>query len=456
MALTPEERAARMEELKAAREKKYFATQTESKAAAEALLPELPQPDAYIYSYAWRQDVGAPTGEYKLIKTPNPYYDASTNTIVDPATGKRTTATQSMWSGATTFRGTGTATSTTKKVTSSVKNPDGSTTVTYDDNTTAVIPASTVVASPTGVSNTGVSTNLDVLKSVLRGLGYNASIIDASSSFLLALLKDGLDYDNAVEVFLNSKDYTLKDGKKIDSPFYAEYGYLNEGLVRPRGAAELYNAVEGYKEVAANYNLNSKFLSKDYLKKYVKNNVSASDLAQRANLARLKAVNADPAYLDSLRRLGYISSAADLTDFFLDPEVGQETLNQRRATAAFGAEAIKRAKQGVQFSTERFNKIVTGLLGLGLSPEQAEVRAAEGFENIAESLLPMGKLSNIYERLPKEDLSAIQQELETEEFGGMASQRRKRLKELETRTFQGEVGTARGISFKGPSAAGIL
>ena len=70
MALTPEQRAARMAELKAAREKKYFEAQAESKAAAAELTPELPKADAYVYSYAWRQDVGAPTGEYKLIKSP--------------------------------------------------------------------------------------------------------------------------------------------------------------------------------------------------------------------------------------------------------------------------------------------------------------------------------------------------------------------------------------------------
>ena len=314
----------------------------------------------------------------------------------------------------------------------------------------------------TGDGNTGstggLTTNLDVLKSVLRGLGFNSSIVDSSSSFLLALLKDGLDYDNATQVFLNAKDYTTKDGKKLDSPFYAEYGYLNEGLVKPKSAAELYNAVEGYKEVAANYNLNSKFLSKDYLKNYVKNNVSVAAFSERANLARLKSVNADPAYLDSLRRFGYISSAADLTDFFLDPEVGQETMNQRRASVAFGAEAIKRAKQGVQFSTERFNQIVSGLLSKGISPEGVEVTAAEGFANIAETLMPMGKLASIYDRLPSGEVatSAMQAELEAEQFTGLASQRRKRLGELETRAFQATSGTRGGISLAKSPTRGII
>jgi hypothetical protein len=108
---TKEERRARIEKEvaaeSAARKQAYFETQAKSKAGAEALAPDLPAADAYRYSYAWRQDPGAPTGALKLIKNPNPYYDASSNTIVDPATGERTPAVQSMWSGPTTFRADG-------------------------------------------------------------------------------------------------------------------------------------------------------------------------------------------------------------------------------------------------------------------------------------------------------------------------------------------------------------
>lgn len=98
-----------VEEKSAAREKAYFEAQAKSKAAAEAKAPPLPASDAYNYSYAWRQDVGAPTGELKLVKTPNPFYDASQNAIVDPNTGLLTPSTPSMWSGSTTFRGDSTA-----------------------------------------------------------------------------------------------------------------------------------------------------------------------------------------------------------------------------------------------------------------------------------------------------------------------------------------------------------
>jgi hypothetical protein len=286
-------------------------------------------------------------------------------------------------------------------------------------------------------------------------MGFNSSLIDSSSSFLMALLQDGLDYDNAVAVFLNSKDFTTKKGTKLESPFYAEYGYLNEGLVRPKGAAELYNAVEGYKEINAKYNLNSKFISKDYLKQYVKNNVTVAQLDERANTARLKAINSDPAYLDTLTKLGFISSSIDLTDFFLDPKVGQETLEQRRATAAFSTEAVRRAGKGITFDATRFEQATAGLLGLGLSEAQIGIQAAQGFENIAQRLMPTAKLASIYERMPTGEITEVQKELEAEEFLGTASQRRKRLEGREIAEFTGQSGTARGVSLS-RSRAGII
>ncbi len=314
-------------------------------------------------------------------------------------------------------------------------------------------PITTAVTSATTANP--ITTSIDVLKSLLRGMGFNSSIIDSSTSFLMSLLKDGLDYDNAVAVFLNSKDYTLKSGQKIESPFYAEYGIYNEGLVRAKSAAELYNAVEGYKEISAKYNLNSKFTSKDYMRQYIKNNVSVAQLDERANTARLKAVNADPAYLESLRRLGFLSSSTDLTDFFLDPKVGQETLEQNRATAAFSAEAIRRAGQGITFDAARFGRTAAGLVGLGLNEAQIGVQASEGFENIAQQLAPTVKLEEIYNRNLPSSIGAIQQELEAQEFQGLASERRKRLREREAAEFSGQAGTARGISLGTYSAGRI-
>lgn len=304
------------------------------------------------------------------------------------------------------------------------------------------------------VVNGGQTTNIDVLKSLLRGMGFTTSLIDSSADFLNRLLKDGLDYDNAISIFLDSKEFTFKNGQKTTSPFYTAYGYLNEGLTTPKSAAELFNAVEGYKEIVSKYSLSDKYLSSDSLKKYIKNNVSVSELDERANAARLKAVNADKSYTDALQALGYIKSPTDLTDFFLNPDIGKEVLEQNRATAAFSAEAFRRAQQGIKFDAARFGKITAGLMGLGLSEEKIAATAAEGFENIGEQLMPTQKLAGIYERMPASDVNEIQQELEAEQFLGTASQRRKRLSEQEVRAFQRSAGTTTS-SLKGRTA-GII
>jgi len=307
----------------------------------------------------------------------------------------------------------------------------------------------------TSTTETGPTTNVQVLKAALSNLGFSAAIIDSSTSFLTSLLKEGLDYDNATEVFLNNKEYTLKSGAKIESPFYTEYGFLNEGLVKPRSANELFNAVEGYKEVIDKYSLSKKYLDKESLKLYTKNNVSVEDLARRANIATLKSVNQDPAYVEALQKLGYIATAADLKDFFMDPKIGQEQLNINRTTGAFAAEAIRRAQSGIQFNSERFKALAQTMVEKGVTEEGAATLAAQGFENIAAQLGTTTKLSGIYENQRAATMGQVQSELEKEEFSGLESERRKRLKEQEIRAFQGSAGTTAG-SLRQSNVLGLL
>lgn len=296
--------------------------------------------------------------------------------------------------------------------------------------------------------------SIDVLKAMLRGMGFNSAIIDSSSTYLNKLLGEGFDYDNAVQLFLNTKDYTLKDGTTITSPFYTQYGFLNEGLVNPKTASELYNAVEGYKGIVDKYALSTKFLTPESLKGYVKNNISVAALDERANMARLKAVSADTAQVNALVKLGYINSAADLTDFYLDAKIGQEQLNQNRITGAFAAEAVRRAQTGIQFNRERMTQLGAEFTSRGLSESQAGALAAQGYETIGEQLNPMSKFAGIYDKAQETAAlkTSIQTELENEQFMGTASQKRKLYTELEQRAFQGQSGRYSGKT----STAGIL
>jgi hypothetical protein len=300
-----------------------------------------------------------------------------------------------------------------------------------------------------------ITTNLTVLKAMLRTLGFGNALIDSSADFLNKLLKDGLTYENAVDIFLESKEYTFKNGNKTQSPFYTAYGFFNEGLTRPKTAAELYSSVEGYKATKEKYQLNEKYISNDSIKKYLKNNVSVDELDERANAARLRSINADPVYTDALMKLGFIKTATDLTDFFLNPEIGKEALEQNRGTAAFSAEAIRRAQQGVEFSKARFESLSAGLIGQGMTEAGITETAEKGFANIASELKPLQSLSNVYgSQIQKARFGSVQEELEQQEFKGLLSQRRKETTELEKRSFQGSSG-ASGYALK-KKTAGII
>ena len=408
-------REERMAQLKQARESNYFTKQSLLKGEK----PTVPPEDAdYTYDYTWHVFAGG-GGEWRLVRYPK--YKPMSSGNGNNGNGNNGDGNNGNGNNGNGNNGNG-----------NNGNGDG----TGDGSTTKL------------------TTNIDVLKSLLRGMGFGMSLIDSSADYLNRLLKDGLDYDNAIAIFLDSKEYTFKDGKKVTSPFYTAYGYLNEGLTVPKSASELFNAVEGYKEVVAKYSLSDKYLSSDSLKKYVKNNVSVTELDERANAARLKAVNADRYYTDALQALGYIKSPTDLTDFFLNPDIGKEVLEQNRATAAFSTEALRRARQGIQFDATRFAKISAGLVGQGLTEAQIGAAAATGFENIGQQLGTTQKLSGIYDRLPKEDVNLIQQELESEQFLGTASERRKRLKAREEAAFQAQSGQTR-TSLKS-SAAGAI
>jgi hypothetical protein len=299
------------------------------------------------------------------------------------------------------------------------------------------------------------TTNVQVLKGILLAKGLPADLVDDSVSFLQTLLKDGIDAESAITIYLNNKDFTTKSGTTVKSPFYTKYGFYNDALTEKYDASTLFNTVEGYKGVVNKYNVNAKFASTDYIQKYLKNKRSVADLDTYANTARLKAISADPNYVASLRAIGAISAEQDLTDFYFDPNVGAEVMKQNINAAAFTTEAVRRANMLTPLDTTRTKQIAAQLTAQGLSEAQVTALASQGYENIAGTLEPMTKYSGIYEGAAAKPAKSIQEELEEEEFRGLESQRRKRLAEQNVRAFQGQSGlTSQSLSMG--STSGII
>ena len=304
----------------------------------------------------------------------------------------------------------------------------------------------TSIAPVVPVEPTAPSTNITVLKSLLSSLGYSKTLIDSSTQYFMSLIAEDLDYDNIVSLYTDSKDYTLKNGTKITSPFYEQYGYLNEGLTQTKSAGDLFNFVEGAKNLVKSYGISSKFAEPDSLKKYVANNVTVEKLDERIMASKLRTITADPQYVNTLRQLKYINTSEDLTDFFLDPKIGEAQLEINRKTASFATEAMRRsnAQTGISFNADSLTKNAAMLIGQGRSDAQIADIASQGYETIAQVLQPSVGLSNIFEGANAANAQTIQTELESEQFLGLESSRRKKLKELGTNIMNAKTGRVTG------------
>lgn len=314
------------------------------------------------------------------------------------------------------------------------------------DKRTFLDPDTTVIDTPVGTKD------IDVLKATLKGKGFPSALVDSSVSFLTSLKKEGLDDDSAIEIYLNNKDFTTKNGTVITSPFYSAYGFYNDKVTDKYGAKELFQAVEGYKTTALKYDLNAKFTGTDYIQKYLSNKVTVAQFDAQANQARLLSITSDPARVKALQDLGYITTAQDLTDFYLDPNIGTEKMKQNVNTTAMAIEAIRRsnAATGIKVNTEDIKKYGAELTAKGLGENEIAALASKGYTTIGQALNPTVKLSGIYEGKNATTAQAAQTALEEEQFRGVDYERRKRLAEQEQMAFAGRSGITSQSLSKGP------
>jgi hypothetical protein len=291
--------------------------------------------------------------------------------------------------------------------------------------------------------------DIDVLKAVLKSKGLPTGLVDDSVSFLTALKKEGLDNDSITDIYLNNKDFTTKGGTVLTSPFYSKYGFYNDTITDKYTPSELFNTVEGYKDIANRFSLDPKFTSTEYVQKYLNNKLSVAAFNENANQARLAAVTADTAYVEALKKMGYISGNQDLTDFFMDPNVGTEKMKQNVNTAAIALEAVRRSNTdtGLVVNAEDIKKYGASLTAQGLSAGQVAGVASKGYATVAASLQPMTKLTDIYNRPAALTKTDVQKQLEEQEFQGIESTLQKRLAEQEAMAFSGRSGlTSQSLS----------
>lgn len=303
-----------------------------------------------------------------------------------------------------------------------------------------------------------VNPTLAVTKAYMINMGYPADLIDSSTEFLKSLLIDGINSSNAIDILLNNKSYTTKNGKTLTSPFYEAYGVYNEGLAVPKSMSEIFNAVEGFKAVVKKYNLSPKFASKEQIAKLIKNNWDTASYDNAANTARLLAITSDPYQIEAMKRMGFINQAQDLTDFYMNADIGKEKMQQNIATAAFGAEFLRRItpENLMTFNADFLTKAGAYAASQGLDASGATSAAITAAENISQNLYPTYKLTGIYEPGSTAKPKDIQSELEQEQLtgGGTASSKRAKLKAMEIGGWSGSAGMSGTSAYLRKSSLG--
>jgi hypothetical protein len=168
---------------------------------------------------------------------------------------------------------------------------------------------------------------------------------------------------------------------------------------------------------------------------FIGNDMSATELTDRVNVAAKSIANTDPFYAQTLQNY-YGLSAGDMIAHTLDPQATLPLLQRQQGSADFGAAA---AREGINVNAQD----AQNYQALGVTQAQAE----QGFQNIGTQMPVDQKLAQIYGG--QFGTPANQQGLlESATFGGtnaaQAQIQLQKLQKQEENAFSGSAGVAKG------------
>lgn len=315
----------------------------------------------------------------------------------------------------------------------------------YSDGTQKTLTVGTKKADAAALAREKATTTQAIIKAKLAELQIPTTLIDSSTTFITSLVNDGVDVASAVDVYYNNKSWTTRDGNVLTSPFYAEFTYLQESAPKtgnPPSPLELMQFKLGVKNLVTQYGRSTLFAADDALKGYISNGVKLTDLDARFAEANLLTASADPTYVATLQKMGYISGSQDLADFYADSTIGQKQFEINKNTALFARQALLRSGSGITVDAASMKALAAN--APGGTTGNAEQIAAAGYETISQQLQPLTKLEGIYNReAVSQDklMPQLQTQLEAEQFQGLASELRKKRIEQEQLAFQARSGT---------------
>jgi hypothetical protein len=362
-----------------------------------------------------------------------------------------------------------------KIVTATKKNTDGTTTVTYSDNTTATLPAGTavpVVGSSLTTSSvaekTLVSTDIDDntgdtigyfsdgSKLVLnKGTGpvQSAEFKDAYALLSQTFRDYGLEsLVPAIEGLMKRNVGPKQAGIEIRTmPEYIAR-FKGNDLRRAAGKnavseAEYLAIEDAYDQTLRAYGQQNYFgidrkSKQEKAAELIGNDISAVEFKDRIQLAVDRVQNADPVIKSTLKQFYPNLNESDLVGYFLNPKDNLPKLQEKVTASEIGAAAT-----GLNLATDVAT--ATDLAKYGVTQAQAR----EGYSGISAVLPTAKKLGDIY---GETGVKYAQKEAEAEVFKGNqdAATKRKRLASMERAAFSGSSGT--GQSSLSKSTQGLL
>lgn len=423
--LTAAEKAAL---LKKQREDEYFAAQNKAKGQKPE---DPPADDQFTYQYVWRQDVGGPGGKWVLTKTPNAgpadwKFDSNGMLFYK---GKAYTGN---YQGIDYVNGKGPG----YKETGSGggKGPTGS-------------PTPTTYTAPDGRIFTDLNSyNAYIAQTKAdekRKAGQSAYdlLFEQFNTFGLGGLVEPLK--NFITEGLSKSEFTLRlrDTDAYRKRFAANQQRINKGL-RALDESEYINLEDQYQEIMRRYGLPESYYQRgdmgrqEGFEKFISGDVSPVELEDRIQTAQRRVINAAPQIKDALTQYyGNEISNGDILAYVLDPDKAIENIKRKVTAAEIGG-----AARIAGLDTTRARAEELGALGV------TEQQARQGFTTISEFLPSTQKLGDIYAKQGLGPYTQATAEAEVFATPGSAdaAQKRRRLSQLETAQFSGQVGAAGG------------
>jgi hypothetical protein len=217
----------------------------------------------------------------------------------------------------------------------------------------------------------------------------------------------------------------LQETPEYQQRFAANADRLKKGLAALT-PAEYVNVEDSYRQVLRAYGL-KQFDNDAYVRQFIANDMSPTELSNRVVTAVQRVQNADPAITKQLKDY-YGIGATDMVAYVLDPQQQFQKIERQIAASEIGVAA---GRQGLTAGVS----VAEQLAAQGVSQAEAQ----KGYATIADILPTAEKLSDIYGTTLDEYRQA---EGEQEVFNSLASAQRKRQKltQREIAAFSGASG----------------